>query len=421
MRVLHVIQRYYPYLGGAERYVQEISERLVADGHQVDLVTTDAWDWEHFWYPNKKRVDIAEETLAGVHIRRYPVRHIPVFPSISPRLRRVMMWLSTAHAPQSILWQLAEQSPRVPDLQRALRNTASRYDLIHATNILFDSMDKAAFDLARAQKIPFVFTPFVHLGEKQSDWLQKFYTMRHQLALMTQSDCVFVQTKREADFLQARGIAASKTILLGMGVTPSEISGGDAARFRARYNIRNPIVLFVGAVAYDKGATHLLEAMKRLWADGVDATLVLAGPAREPFLAFIDQQDDDVRKRCVLPGMVVGDDKRDLFAAANLFAMPSRSDAFGIVYLESWVCGLPVIGADAGGVPDVIDDGVDGFLVPFGDTVILAERIRRLLNDPALAQKMGERGKAKVLARFTWDRVYEDVLANYRRLVEQRV
>jgi glycosyltransferase involved in cell wall biosynthesis len=245
--------------------------------------------------------------------------------------------------------------------------------------------------------------------------------MRHQLALVARSDCVFAQTQREADFLASRGVSASKIVLLGMGVTPSEITGGNAAWFRERYQIRGPIVLFVGAVAYDKGAVDLVEAMKHLWATGVDATLVLAGLVRDQFAAYLAQQPAEVRERCLLPGVVIGGDKRDMFAAADVFAMPSRSDAFGIVYLEAWVCGLPVIGADAGGVPDVISDGTDGFLVPFRDTVALARRIKEMLENPQLARQMGERGKQKVLAHFTWDRVYRDVISNYERLAAQKV
>src|SRR3712207_8646872 len=74
------------------------------------------------------------------------------------------------------------------------------------------------------------------------------------------------------------------------------------------------------------------------------------------------------------------EDKRDLNAAGQVFCMPSRTDSFGIVYLEAWLNGVPVIGARAGGVPEIIDDGVDGYLVEFGDVAALANRIELLLD-----------------------------------------
>jgi glycosyltransferase involved in cell wall biosynthesis len=83
--------------------------------------------------------------------------------------------------------------------------------------------------------------------------------------------------------------------------------------------------------------------------------------------------------------------------------MPSRTDSFGIVYLEAWLNGVPVIGARAGGVPEIISDGVDGYLVDFGDVPALANRIELLLRRPDIAHELGQAGRRKVLAEHTWD------------------
>lgn len=419
MRILHVIQRYWPYVGGSERYFQEISERLVADGHSVDVFTTDAWDLEYFWDKRKRHIDTKTETRNGVTIQRYPVRHWPLSRRLAPPLRRVMTWLSTLPSSEIALWQLANVTPWVPDLRRALIQNGVEYDLIHAANIPFDSIVGAAQELAQHERIPFVLTPFIHLGEHDDSTVRKYYTMRHQVKLITQSDCVFVQTPRERNFLLEQSIAAQKIRLLGMGVTPADVTGGNPERIRQTLEIEGPIVLFIGVLAYDKGAIHLIEAMKPLWKDGSDATLVLAGPEMDHFSTYFSKQPEWVRARCRLPGVIVGDEKRDLLAAASVFAMPSRTDAFGIVYLEAWACGLPVIGAWAGGIPDVIDDSQDGFIVPFGDTQALQDRILLLLTDSTLAQQMGARGRQKVLNRYTWNRVYEDVHSTYTHLVNE--
>jgi glycosyltransferase involved in cell wall biosynthesis len=109
--------------------------------------------------------------------------------------------------------------------------------------------------------------------------------------------------------------------------------------------------------------------------------------------------------------------RRDALAAADVFALPSRTDSFGIVYLEAWCYGLPVVGAWAGGVPDVIDHGVNGLLVPFGDVAALAGALARLLADRQLAQAFGRLGRAKVERELTWEHKYALVRRAYAEVV----
>jgi glycosyltransferase involved in cell wall biosynthesis len=97
--------------------------------------------------------------------------------------------------------------------------------------------------------------------------------------------------------------------------------------------------------------------------------------------------------------------------------MPSRTDSFGIVYMEAWLCGKPVIGARAGGVPAVISDEQDGLLVDFGAVADLASKIKTLLVNPGLAARFGQAGRAKVLADYTWPVVFGKVYAVYRQIL----
>jgi len=86
-----------------------------------------------------------------------------------------------------------------------------------------------------------------------------------------------------------------------------------------------------------------------------------------------------------------------------VFAMPSRTDSFGIVYLEAWANGKPVVAANAGGVPEVVTHDETGLLVEFGDVDGLAQALGRLIADPAVASRLGENGLALVEAGTTWD------------------
>src|SRR5262249_47413151 len=89
------------------------------------------------------------------------------------------------------------------------------------------------------------------------------------------------------------------------------------------------------------------------------------------------------------------------YAACDVFALPSSGEGFGLVFLEAMAFGKPVIGGAHGGTPDVIEDGVSGFLIPHGDVDRLTAVLRALLLDPALAAKMGAQAKTRVRDQFS--------------------
>lgn len=421
MKVLHIVQLYHPVASGAARYFVEIGERLAREGHGVTVLATDAYDLEHLWAAGKRRVEQPEELHRGVRIVRFPARRLPGPALVYPVIRRLMVELARLPGTTPILRRLATLTPRLPDMRRYLREQAAAderpFDLVHTTNITLDFAILPAFDFARRHGIPFACTPFVHLGVPGDRSILRYYSMRHQIDLLRQSDRVIVQTGLEGDELAARGVPRERMRRIGVGVSPEELAGGDGARFRAAQRIDGPLVLSIGAMAYDKGTVHLVEAMRRLWAAGSDATLALIGAPLSHFTRFHERLPEDVLARIRLLPYASDAVKRDALAAADLFAMPSRTDSFGIAYLEAWCYGLPVVGARAGGVPDVIADGSDGLLVPFGDVDALADTIGRLLHDRALAGRLGAAGRAKVLRELTWERIYVRVREVYRELV----
>jgi glycosyltransferase involved in cell wall biosynthesis len=102
-----------------------------------------------------------------------------------------------------------------------------------------------------------------------------------------------------------------------------------------------------------------------------------------------------------------------------MLVLPSRMDSFGMVLLEAWAHGKPVIAADAGGIPGVVEDGEDGILVPFGDVNGLAKAVRMLLEDEALNRRLGESGREKVATRYNWDHVTARVFEVYETVLRR--
>jgi glycosyltransferase involved in cell wall biosynthesis len=418
MNILHVVQLYYPVASGAARYFAEVGERLAREGHHVTVLSTDAYDLEHFWASGKRRVVQPNEIHNGVEILRFPVRRLPGPALLYPVIRRLMVEISRLPGTALLLRRLARLTPSLPDMCGYLHAHATeRFDLIHTTNITLDFAILPALDFAHRHHVPFICTPFVHLGEPGDNALLRYYSMRHQIELLKRSDRVITMTGLEADALAARGVPRARMRRIGVGVDPAELAGGDAARFRAEQQIGGPLVLYIGALARDKGAIHLIEAMRQLWADGSAATLALIGAPLAHFISYYEALPADIHARIRLLPYAPDHVKRDALATAELFAMPSRTDSFGIAYLEAWCYGLPVVGARAGGVPDVIDDQRDGLLVRFGDVPALAQAIGSLLRDREHARRLGAAGREKVLRRLTWDRIYAQVRAVYAEVL----
>src|SRR5205085_728390 len=150
----------------------------------------------------------------------------------------------------------------------------------------------------------------------------------------------------------------------------------------------------------EKGSVDLLRAAEVLWRQGRRFRLVLAGPEMPNFRRF--WQAYSCTERVHRLGPLTEDQKRDFFAGLDVFALPSRSDSFGLVLLEAWANGLPNLAYRAGGVADLIRHGEDGLLAPCGDVPSLADLLTQLVDDAALRRRLGESGRERTWREFRW-------------------
>lgn len=412
MRILFLNLRYWPARSGAEILLGELAQGMAAAGHEVTVATSDALDFELIWDVSAGRVGDAAETHEGVTIRRFALRHplgrLPGSKLLYPGLRRLLWGMSAqGWVAESWLWRLAKYTPWVPDLVHWLATTDDRFDLVVGMNIVFEPILAAGHAYARRTGARFGVIPLTHLGAGSvpgGDANSRHYTMRHQAALVRAADLVILQTETERDFYVARGCDPTRLHVIGPGVHPAQVTGGDRDKFRKDYGIDSPLVVFLGALSYEKGTIHLAEAARQLWAEGERFELILAGDWRERFHDYWDSLPQSAQNQIRCFYRITDAEKVAMLAAADLFAMPSSTDSFGIVYLEAWLNRLPVIGSTAWGMADVISHEEDGLLVPFGDVPALAAAIKRLLHDPESRVRMGQNGQEKVYAQHTWDR-----------------
>jgi glycogen(starch) synthase len=181
------------------------------------------------------------------------------------------------------------------------------------------------------------------------------------------------------------------------------------------------MVAFIGASTYDKGAFTLLLAIADLNRSGCPTWLACAGPFQDKLAAFLAHQPTPVQAalagRVCMLGVVDEVTKRRLLAACDLLALPSRVDSFGIVVIEAWLYGKPVIAANIGGPAELVQPGETGELVPFGDVPALARTIRQIIAVPGLADRMGTNGRQRVLVRYTWERSYAQLRRVYSAIL----
>jgi starch synthase len=195
-----------------------------------------------------------------------------------------------------------------------------------------------------------------------------------------------------------------------------------------------PSIVFVGRITRQKGLPYLLRAA-RLLPDDVQLVLCAGAPDTEEIMGEVTGLVDELRAE---RGGVVWIDRHlprneltALLTAATAFVCPSVYEPLGIVNLEAMACGAPVVGTATGGIPEVVDDGVTGVLVPIEqaddgtgtplhpDAFVadLAAALTRVVADPVAARAMGEAGRRRAEARFAWDAIAARTREVYDRVV----
>lgn len=184
-------------------------------------------------------------------------------------------------------------------------------------------------------------------------------------------------------------------------------------------------LLFIGRMELRKGFDILAAAWPRVGAAIPDARLIVAGEdlpcSWGPSFFHWAIRDMPIEARqCLNYIGIVSLEQRDcLYRETDLCVVPSRYESFGMVLLEAMRYGKPVISCQAGGIPEVIEQGKTGLLVPPEDPDALAEALVYLLSNPTLRKKMGEAAKEELKSRFTADRVAADTESFYRQLLGQ--
>jgi glycosyltransferase involved in cell wall biosynthesis len=412
LRIAHFVQRYPPALGGAEAYFARLSRYLVTAGDNVTVFTTNAVDLPALWSGQGRCISSGTARENGVEVRRFPVLRWP---------GRRFLLKALSFFPHR-LWQCLTLpcNPISPGMWRDSGRTFEAFDIVHATAFPYAWPIVCGLRLARRLRVPFCLTPFLHLGDPDDprDPVRRAYTTPALLSLVRAADVVFVQTQREGNEIRRHGIPDERIIVQGLGVAPEECTGGDRLAARQHWQIHADefVVGHLANQSREKGSIDLLLAAARLWQRGLPIRVVLAGPEMPNFQRFwqsFSGQHADLR--VVRLGPLEAWQKKEFFAGLDAFALPSRTDSFGLVLLEAWANGLPNVAYRAGGPAELIRHEQDGLLVPCGDVEQLARALDHLAAQPALRARLGAAGQQRTRSEFRWGDKLELVRQTYDR------
>jgi glycosyltransferase involved in cell wall biosynthesis len=234
------------------------------------------------------------------------------------------------------------------------------------------------------------------------------------------SDRVIAVSQHTADHLvrvEKAPPSKVRTIHNGIDFDRVRISSVEAPeRIRAELRITDrKVVLMAARMHPEKGYEHLLRAVPAVAAEVPDFTLLVAGAG--PF-------ETQYRALSAAPGcdnavrfLGFRRDLPDLMAACDVLVLPSLAEAFGLVAAEAVYLGVPVVASRVGGIPEIVDDEVDGLLVPPGDDRALAGALVRVLTDRELRCRLAGAGREKIAARFGFEQMMREYEHVYDELV----
>lgn len=347
MKILFVTPHFPPELGGVELYVFNLARGLQQTHHvEVVVVTSHA--------EGKKQT---VEGYQGIKVYRLPAM------------------LRVSNTPVHPLWYFA--------LKKIIRE--EKPDIINSHQPVMFIGDLAAW---LAGEIPFVLTYHAGTMKKQNFLID--------IVISLYETFILPQTARKATRIICVSHFVRDTLLKKYAPKITIISPGvNTSLYKSDSTVKREEKRVVFVTRYKKmyrikGLYCLIDAIDRL--DGVN-------------LRVIGERDECASPNVEFVGVKQGEELVEEVQKASVLVLPSLADkeSFGMVLIEAMACQTPVIGTQSGGIPEVIRDNVDGFIVPPEDSRALALAISKIVMDKELAARMGQAGAAKVAEQFTWD------------------
>ena len=378
MKILHVVPTYLPAWrhGGPILAVHGLCKALAERGHEVAVLTTDVHGEGSLDVPLGRPV-----AIDGVEVRYFPVRSL-----------RRLYW--------------------APGLAEAARAEAARFDVVHLHSVFLWPTAAAARAAERAD-VPYVLSPrgmlVPELIRAHGRWRKLAWMALAERRTIERAAALHATSLLEAEEAARLGFPLPPVAVVPNGIDPEPWDGDLGALSPPVREIVEgaPFLLFLGRLSWKKGLDRLIPAL----ADVPGAVLAVAGNDEEGLRPELERLAGDSGRARFL-GAVHGADKAALLHRAAVLVLPSRSENFGNVVLESWAAGRPVAVTPEVGLAGTVRETGAGIVLDGH----LGTALRDLLGDPARLDEMGRRGAEAVRESFGWPAVAREMREVYARI-----
>lgn len=409
MKTIQIPRRYVRHSwGGVETVVAETSKRLSAWGHEVRVVCPNAL------------AETDHEIIEGVEVQRLPY----FYPYIG----------LNEHARRQLDYRGGNMFS--PALYRVLRRERC-LDLIHLHT--GKRIGGIARRVALSRGIPYVIT--LHGGvfdvpaETEAGWIEPTASALEwgkvlgwwvgSRRVLQDADAIITLGDEERRRVQTH-LPDQRVEQLPNGVEPGRFREGNGSSFRHKHGIPAlaPVILCVARLDRQKNQLAAVRTLEGVRRSNIDAHLVLVGPVTDPEYAQTVEREIEERglagHTTLIPGLDADSQELvDAYHSADVVLLSSRHEPFGIVILEAWAAGVPVVATSVGGVRYLVRHGKDGLVVPPGADEELVQQVCAVLGNPEMGQRLGKEGKRRVVAEFSWDRVTSHLVGLYEDVVRR--
>ncbi|MCX6466999.1 MAG: glycosyltransferase family 4 protein [Pseudonocardiales bacterium] len=393
MRVLMVSWEYPPVvIGGLGRHVHALARELAAAGHDVVVLSRHPAGTDAETHPT------SDTTAEGVRVLR-----VAEDPAHLEFARDMVAWtLAMGHAM----------------VRAALtRLDGWRPDVVHAHDWL---VAHPAIALADVLGVPLVATIHATEAGRYNGWLSSPVSRQvHSTEwwLARRADAVITcSAAMRAEVAELFDLDPEPIAVLHNGIAPGRwrVSRRRAAAARERHAPgAAPALLFVGRLEYEKGCQDLIAALPRIRRAHPGTRLLVAGTGTGTQMLLDAARTHRVVRAVRFLGHLPDGELSALLAGADAVVVPSRYEPFGIVALEAAAAGAPLVASTAGGLGDIVVDGVSGASFPPGDPAALARAVGGVLADPAAARRRARTARTRLAAEFDWTAVAVGTAAVY--------
>ncbi|MFX0027901.1 MAG: glycosyltransferase family 4 protein [Candidatus Hermodarchaeota archaeon] len=428
--ILYLPTRYFPAISGAEFYFQRMAEILTSVyNYSIEVFTSNAVDFKALRDPHGRKIQPENKffnLVNSLKIQRFPVNYDIGEKEILQKLKKIESF-NTLNLNDDCVKKLIKNGPYLEELiEKLISEKNQNFDLVHTTFFPYFNLIISLL-IGKLMNIPTVCTPFFHFSNpRYSDLILNEILMKFDFLIA----CTHLE--KEA-LIEKCKIQEDKIIVIPMGVDYHKFKRTNENKLETNYFKENflhkkekkyKIVLFCGYKNYEKGAISILKSIPFILEKLKNIYFVFIGPATKAYNRELSKIQKHKNSRIInfSPDNLTGYYDRKKLAAfkeADIYLMPSRSDAFGIAFLEAWAAGIPVIGAKIGATPEVIRDNVDGLLVEFDNPLDIAQNVIKLIKHKKFRKKLGLAGQIRVSQNYTWDIIAEKTHKAYQNIIHK--